>query len=193
MRKNKNKMRKTIMVKHQQILINPPPSDARCEVCGRHKKELKTFGKAGDPLVGDFDGAYLVKNFRSMAIRGQEPYNTEGLWIKPQTTHNPHNWAILDEEKFIEKYGEKALSDYYFYDQLTSTVSASWECRDCIILDEKEYFKAIEQRYEESKIGFKIYICGCGGRYILPDDQWASRKHCDKCDEHIDLSNDDKR
>jgi len=46
------------------INISPPPADGRCEGCGRHLSELKSFGKARDPLVGDFDGALLLKNFR---------------------------------------------------------------------------------------------------------------------------------
>jgi hypothetical protein len=52
--------------------INPPPSDFRCECCGRHVNELKPFGKAGDPLVGDFDGALLVKRGRAFAPRDEK-------------------------------------------------------------------------------------------------------------------------
>ena len=33
-------------------------------ICGRHVRELEDFGGAGDPLVGDFYGAKLVKKFR---------------------------------------------------------------------------------------------------------------------------------
>ena len=47
-----------------KIVINPPPSDSRCECCGKHVSELKPFGGPGDPLVGDFNGALLVKTFR---------------------------------------------------------------------------------------------------------------------------------
>ena len=47
-----------------RISINPPPADGRCNCCGRHLSELKPFGKAGDPMVGDFDGALLIKKFR---------------------------------------------------------------------------------------------------------------------------------
>lgn len=46
------------------ILINPPPSDGRCVCCGKGPKELKPFGGPGDPLVGNFKGALLVKTFR---------------------------------------------------------------------------------------------------------------------------------
>lgn len=36
----------------------------RCDCCRRPLSELKPFGKAGDPLVGDFDGAFLIKDWR---------------------------------------------------------------------------------------------------------------------------------
>jgi hypothetical protein len=47
-----------------RIIVNGPPSDGRCEVCGRHMSELTPFGGPGDPLVGDFTGELLVKTFR---------------------------------------------------------------------------------------------------------------------------------
>ncbi len=47
-----------------RIIINGPPSDGRCQVCGRHMNELTPFGGPGDPLVGDFTGELLVKTFR---------------------------------------------------------------------------------------------------------------------------------
>lgn len=46
------------------VQINPPPEEGCCECCGRHVSELKPFGGPGDPLVGDFTGAFLVKHFR---------------------------------------------------------------------------------------------------------------------------------
>ena len=114
-----------------KISINPPPSDMRCECCGRHAKECKPFGKAGDPLVGDFDGVLLLKNFRSMGL--------------------PNDWYIekskefkemeFNELKFIEKYGNKAMESYWFIEQLINTVEKSYECRDCFILSEQEFHK----------------------------------------------------
>jgi hypothetical protein len=44
-----------------RVSINPPPEDGRCDCCGKHISELKSFGKTGDSLVGDFDGKLLVK------------------------------------------------------------------------------------------------------------------------------------
>ena len=78
--------------KQPSILINPSPNDKRCMCCGRHISELKQFGGPGDPLVGDFRGAKLVKTFRQ---------------------------------------------EFPNYAQ----VGASWECRDCIILPDKEYWR----------------------------------------------------
>ncbi len=46
------------------IVINPPPEDRCCQLCGRHIDELEAFGGAGDPLVGDFTGEKLVKHWR---------------------------------------------------------------------------------------------------------------------------------
>jgi hypothetical protein len=52
---------------------------------------------------------------------------------------------ILDEYKYDndskidnmaeleEKYGKEKMEQTFFYEQAHSTVSASWECRDCII------------------------------------------------------------
>jgi hypothetical protein len=33
---------------------------SRCDCCGKHMSELKPYGKAGDPLVGDLNGELLV-------------------------------------------------------------------------------------------------------------------------------------
>ena len=48
-----------------RININPPPGNGRCECCGKHISKLTPFGKAGDPLVGYFEGELLVKKFRT--------------------------------------------------------------------------------------------------------------------------------
>lgn len=82
------------------ININPPPRHGKCECCGKHISELKPFGGPGDPLVGDFTGAYLVKKFRSFG----------------------------------------------------GCVGSSWECRDCIVLDEDEYHEKLGQRRESSTV-----------------------------------------
>ena len=108
-----------------KISINPPPQDSCCECCGRNVKDLKPFGKAGDPLVGDFDGALLVKTFRSMALK-------------------------LSNKELNKKF--KDVQEKGFYIQLMDTISASWECRECIVLNEIDYFKTIEEKRRENEM-----------------------------------------
>lgn len=98
-----------------KIFINPPPIDKKCNCCRRHINDLKPFGKAGNPLVGDFNGALLVKTFRNMCLE------------------------LFDKE--LEDYKKKLTEDQFScYEQACNTVEASWECRDCIILSDKEYY-----------------------------------------------------
>jgi hypothetical protein len=111
----------------------PPPRDACCDCCGRSVKELKPFGKAGDPLVGDFDGALLVKMFRSMECLDIEP-----LRDKDGRVLNPYEKE--DEKIAYERYGKEHMEGYYLAEQLNDTVESSWECRDCILLDGKEFY-----------------------------------------------------
>ena len=93
MEDNINKQAKT------RIVINGPPNSGRCHGCGKGPGELKPYGKAGDPLVGDFDGALLIKTFREQS----------------------------------------------------GTVGASWECRDCIVLNKRAFLKVAEGAYERFK------------------------------------------
>mgnify|MGYP007044126081 CR=1 FL=1 len=84
-----------------RLLINPPPQDGSCEVCGRTANELKPYGKEGDPLVG---GALLIKSFRCHLRNTENEY-----------------------------------------------VDASWECRDCIILNDEDYAKKKEENMTKNK------------------------------------------
>jgi hypothetical protein len=122
------------------ININPPPQDGRCMCCNRHISELKPFGKAGDPLVGDFDGAFLVKTFRA-----DDPYVEEATramakaerCCRDDESKNPLDWLI-------DNYGEERGQDLFDMAKEDLHVSKSWECRDCIVLDDYEYFCKLE-------------------------------------------------
>jgi len=109
------------------ISINPPPTDKCCECCGKNIKELKPFGKEGDPLVGNFEGALLLKTFRTMALETKEV--------------NDFDKTYTTEPEMIKKYGIEKYNELLFRSQLEGTVEASWECRNCIILSEEDYFK----------------------------------------------------
>ena len=116
--------------------INPPPPDGRCDCCGKHISEVKPYGKAGDPLVGDFSGALLVKNFRP-----DGPYYEE---VAKAVTEADKNYVDAGYKEpldwVINKYGTQKAEGMYYANMLYHQTSSSWECRECIILDEDEYF-----------------------------------------------------
>jgi hypothetical protein len=48
------------------------------------------------------------------------------------------------EKELEKKFSPDEIKNWSFLTQLVNTVSASWECRDCMILDDEEYFKKQE-------------------------------------------------
>jgi len=54
--------------------LNPPPSDGRCQCCGRHISELKPFGDIELSRSYSTKDALLVKNFRTYGVN---PTNEE--------------------------------------------------------------------------------------------------------------------
>lgn len=110
------------------VFINPPPTDRKCMRCGVHTDELKEFGGAGDPLVGDFKGKKLVKTFRSM-IDNIAPIHQEIL--DKMECNDEKGSTNIDELE--NEYGGELVNKAMFADQLYNTIGASWECRDCII------------------------------------------------------------
>ncbi len=113
------------------VSINPPPVDKKCEKCGKHVDELKPFGKAGDPLVGDFDEALLVKTYRCMEEKDIPEFdNILSYMAEKADSRGWENAEHMAEQEFGKDRVEQAM----FYDQLKGTVEASWECRDCIVL-----------------------------------------------------------
>ncbi len=121
-----------------KININPPPGDGRCQCCGKHISELTPFEKTGDPLVGDFEGELLVKNFRRSGPNDDE---ASKVW---DTVHelmetfgnegdDPYDWII-------SIYGKEKGEQYCWSLEAYHQIGKSWECRDCIVLDEDEYF-----------------------------------------------------
>jgi hypothetical protein len=190
------------------ISINPPPLDRCCMGCGKHISEVKPFGKAGDPLVGDFDGARLLKNFRSMAVPNDWKKNLDKVWKSIEVKYTdfvlanknfyqakgedaliylglrklldelnlyyPEDkaWQIFGEtcgravydkfrdldfdyrtsflnrtkkydridEEFHLKCSAEDYEQFQFADQLCNTVESSWECRECFILSDEEFY-----------------------------------------------------
>ena len=121
------------------ININPPPSDGRCECCGRHISELKPFGGPGDPLVGDFTGAYLVKKYRPHG-----PYDEEAELAYEKAQRCYENEGFNNElDYMIHKYGEEKGKMLCQIVEAHGIVGKSWECRDCAVLDTNDYFEKL--------------------------------------------------
>ena len=124
-----------------RMIIDPPPEDGKCQCCRKHVSELKPYDNPEHP---EFVGIYLFRTFR----RGL-PYNEEAERALDEAEQNckegqsPRQWLI-------EKYGEEKGNDLNIQGNGSSTVSASWECRDCIILDEKEYFEKLWKSTEDN-------------------------------------------
>jgi hypothetical protein len=95
--------------------------------CKKNANELPDF----DENVVGKKNIKLVKTFRSM-YEGEIPEKYQVIIdemsslvyeLKPGET----------ERLLIQKYGEEDYNQSCFVDQLSNTVSASWECKDCII------------------------------------------------------------
>jgi hypothetical protein len=78
--------------------INTSPADGRCDCCGRSLDELKPFfGKAGDPLVGDFPGALLIKTFRAMALPDEEVNRIMDRFLGENFTSSLNESVVLHQ------------------------------------------------------------------------------------------------
>ena len=130
------------------LSINPPPADGRCQVCGRHMSELKPFGGPGDPLVGDFSGELLLRTYRP-----DGPYDEEAekAWKEAEHATKRATRSADPLPWLITKYGKEKAEDISLSVQLHGSFGASWECRDCIILHEDEYFKKYAETYREHR------------------------------------------
>lgn len=136
-----------------QVYDNPPFKDRRCHCCGRHISDLNPFGGPGDPLVGDFTGALLVKGYRSIGSFDDDEENddnddteAEKVFEEAQRCYeasgfdNPLDWII-------DKYGkeEAIMIEFDMACRYSGYFTDSWECRDCMLLDDDEYFEKLRQ------------------------------------------------
>jgi hypothetical protein len=112
------------------ININPPPSDGRCECCGKHLSELRPFGKAGDPYSRDCDGALLVKRWRSFGRPDKEVETIDDNYV-----------SCIRAVPSYDKTGQVIAAHLIIADPELGAILASWECRDCIVLSTEEYYQ----------------------------------------------------
>ena len=91
----------------KKILINPPPNDGQCMICGRHVRELEAFGGSGDPLHGDFFGAKLVKKWRE----DYPGYGTSNWECRDCIARSGPLWAIDEEDRLGRPLTEREYID----------------------------------------------------------------------------------
>ena len=110
--------------------------DENCVCCGRHVSELKPYGKAGDPLVGDFEGLRLLRPYRADDLPDEEA---------DMAFEEAYKYCKDDDEDILEwmqnKYGKEKGLQLYGTWLLSHSVSKHSLCRDCIILDLETYYK----------------------------------------------------
>ncbi len=91
----------------RKILINPPPNDGKCMICGRHVRDLEAFGGPGDPLVGDFSGAKLIKQYREQL----PDYITSSWECRDCAAREGPLWAIHEEDRLGRPLTEREYID----------------------------------------------------------------------------------
>jgi hypothetical protein len=129
-------------------IINPPPRDGRCKCCGRHLSNLSPFGKAGDPLEEDFEGALLVITSRpELPEPNAEIQEIGELYFGSCKTRSDYARAI---RRLDEDYGEDAQGITYWLEG-ASYLRFSWECRDCIVLTNDEFFEKLGDDLDERR------------------------------------------
>ena len=134
-----------------QTCINPPLSQERCWCCGRHISELEPFEKSEEGESEDFfifddedDGKeVLIKRFRL-----HSPYDEEAEEALKEAEKHLANGVKEDDdpsEWLIEKYGKEEANRLINRASASNYSFSSWECKDCIVLDDDEYFEKKNQ------------------------------------------------
>ncbi len=100
----------------------------KCYICGKDENELLSFGKEGDPLIGNFEGQKLVKIYRAL-YEGPDIQKYEDI-LDELIIQDGGGDNIKELE---DKFGLEEVDKAFNYDQAKNTVGSSWECRDCII------------------------------------------------------------
>ena len=111
------------------------PEEWCCQCCGRPESQLKPFGKAGDPLVGDFDGAFFLRDYRA-----DGPYIEEAEIIHSASFNGGKQYEEA-QRWLIKNFGK---DDAYFIiaiDSLGAQVGGVTLCRDCFVSDYDDYYE----------------------------------------------------
>jgi len=115
---------------------------ARCACCKKSVHELKPFEDPEDPedpFFDSYNGYLLAKQYRPFAVLNEE----ESKFIE----ENQKIFFECDEEEAIkllkEKYGEGVDEGLWLRGMAARSVGSSRECRDCFVLDNREYIEKL--------------------------------------------------
>ena len=131
------------------ININPPPNEMRCDCCRRPLSELEPFS--------DFDGDLLRKTYRPFAPYNGIIHKIYDEFFGKTTTEKDFQKA---KEKLTQKYGEERAERIVCWEQFSACVSASLECRDCICLNDDEFYERSIDNLDPPE------RCDCCGRHL---------------------------
>lgn len=116
------------------IYINGPPTDGRCECCGKHISQLEPYDKPGF-----YKGAYLIKTFRRFGSYNEEAENAMEEAEIEHPEENPRVWLM-------NRYGNERGYALYIMAEAYSCIESSWECKDCVILSDDDY---LDKRFSD--------------------------------------------
>jgi hypothetical protein len=128
----------------------PPPEDGRCQCCGRHLDELTPFGKMGDPIMADFEGALLVRRLRPLT---PPPVEHVRIWKEFYGNCNTDPDRRKARRMLVKKHGKQKayiLDQYHSRPPTARRLWFNWECYDCIVLDDSEYLEKRGNELDES-------------------------------------------
>jgi hypothetical protein len=113
--------------------VNHPQRDLRCNCCGRPATELEPFDKVGD----QFDGHLFIKNYRP-----EGPPHPKALEVYDKFFSNCPDYDLAWKELVLE-FGEEEALKIELVVGMIQTVGSSLECRDCISLDDAEFYQKL--------------------------------------------------
>jgi hypothetical protein len=128
------------------ISINPPPHEDRCECCMRLQSELKPFV---DGVSFRFTKRPIVPN----------NYVIQGIFMEFYENCDTEEDCQKSKDRLVQKYGEKK-AEYILGWIECGQRSFSYECRDCMSMDDYEYYERCLDNEDPPN------RCGCCGRNI---------------------------
>jgi hypothetical protein len=114
--------------------IPPYDWDHRCHCCGRHMSEVIPYGGPGDPLIGDYTGVLLLKQYRPMFDTRKE----EETLREAKESYQKDGFKDT-EEWLIDKYGKERTKEIYEISDTSGYTAEPFLCRDCVLLDDDGY------------------------------------------------------